>query len=162
MRVGFAGTPAFAAYVLDALVRAGFEIAIVLTQPDRPKGRGLKLEPSPVKALAAARSLPLFQPVTLKAESVQAALRAIPLDVLIVVAYGLLLPRAILAWPRAGCVNAHASLLPRWRGAAPIQHALLAGDVETGVTLMRMDEGLDTGPSYCAERVLIAPRETAG
>ena len=162
MRVGFAGTPAFAATALAALLARGFDVPLVLTQPDRPSGRGLKDVPQPVKVLAAGRGLPLLQPATLKTDEARAALLAIPLDVLVVAAYGLLLPPAVLAWPVHGCINIHASLLPRWRGAAPIQRALLAGDAETGVTIMQMDAGLDTGPMHDVERVPIAPRETAG
>ena len=167
MQVGFAGTPAFAAAVLDAVLAAGFAVPLVLTQPDRPKGRGLKLEASAVKRLALERSLYLLHPVTLQTEGARAAafdaLDALDaLDVLVVAAYGLLLPPAILARPRLGCVNVHPSPLPRWRGAAPIERALLAGDTETGVTIMQMDAGLDTGPTLGFMRVGIAPRETAG
>jgi len=161
MKVGFAGTPAFAAAVLAALFDAGFAIPLVLTQPDRPKGRGLKLEPSPVKRLAMDRGLPVFQPATLASEAARAPLLAGEIDVLAVAAYGLILPSAILAWPRCGCLNVHASLLPRWRGAAPIQRALLAGDAETGATIMQMDAGLDTGPILDAVRIPIGPRDTS-
>jgi len=162
MRVGFAGTPAFAATALAAILDAGFEVPLVLTQPDRPRGRGLKEEPQAVKRLATSRALPLHQPVSLRNDEVVATLRAIPLDVLVVAAYGLLLPPAVLSWPRHGCINIHASLLPRWRGAAPIVRALLAGDAESGVTIMQMDAGLDTGPMLEVARVPIAPRETGG
>ena len=134
----------------------------MLTQPDRPRGRGLKLEASPVKALALAHGLPVLQPPTLKTDEARAPVTAVPLDVLVVAAYGLILPPAILAWPRHGCINIHASLLPRWRGAAPIQRALLAGDAETGVTIMQMDAGLDTGPMLEIVRVPIGPRDTGG
>ena len=161
MRVGFAGTPAFAATVLAALVDAGFAVSLVLTRPDRPKGRGWKLEPSPVKALALERQLAVLQPASLKTDSDRADVLALPLDVLVVAAYGLILPPAMLGWPRHGCLNVHASILPRWRGAAPIERALLAGDAETGVTIMQMDAGLDTGPIVDVVRVPIAPRETA-
>jgi methionyl-tRNA formyltransferase len=161
MDVGFAGTPAFAADVLAALLAAGCTVPLVLTQPDRPSGRGLRVTPSPVKRLALERGLAVLQPPTLKTEAAQAPLCATRLDVLAVAAYGLILPPAILAWPRLGCVNVHASLLPRWRGAAPVQRALLAGDRETGVTLMQMDAGLDTGPMLASVRVPIGPRETA-
>jgi methionyl-tRNA formyltransferase len=161
MKVGFAGTPAFAAYVLASLLDAGFAVSLVLTQPDRPRGRGLKLRPSPVKELALDRAIPVCQPVTLATDAARAPLLANAVDVLVVAAYGLILPAAVLAWPRHGCVNVHASLLPRWRGAAPIQRALLAGDMETGVTLMQMDAGLDTGPMLDAVRVSIGPRDTA-
>jgi len=162
MRVGFAGTPAFAASVLAAILARGFDVPLVLTQPDRPSGRGLKEAPLPVKRLAAGHGLPVLQPASLKPDDVCAQLRAIPLDVLVVAAYGLLLPPAVLAWPRHGCLNVHASLLPRWRGAAPIQRALLAGDAETGVTIMQMDAGLDTGAMHDVARIPIAARETGG
>jgi methionyl-tRNA formyltransferase len=162
MRVGFAGTPAFAVSALEAIVAHGYPVALVLTQPDRPSGRGLKLEPPPVKTLATSRGLCVLQPATLKGAATLAQLRDVTLDVLVVAAYGLLLPRPVLEWPRHGCLNIHASLLPRWRGAAPIQRALLAGDAETGVTIMQMDAGLDTGPILDVERVAIAPRETGG
>jgi len=162
MRVGFAGTPRFAAMVLEALVAAGFDVALVLTQPDRPKGRGLKAESSPVKALAASLGLIVLQPATLGSGDSRAALLAVPLDVLVVAAYGLILPPAVLAWPRHGCLNVHASRLPRWRGAAPIPRAIEAGDRATGVTIMQMDAGLDTGPIVLCTDVPIAPRETAG
>ena len=162
MRVGFAGTPPFAATALAAIVAAGHEVAVVLTQPDRPQGRGLKLEPSAVKKLAQARGLTVLQPPTLKTAEARAPVTAIPVDVLVVAAYGLILPPAILAWPTHGGINIHASLLPRWRGAAPVQRALLAGDTETGITIMQMDEGLDTGPMLDVVRVAIGPRETTG
>jgi len=162
MRVGFAGTPAFAASALAAILARGFDVPLVLTQPDRPSGRGLKEAPLPVKRLAASHGLPMLQPPSLKPEETCARLRAIPLDVLVVAAYGLLLPPAVLAWPRHGCLNVHASLLPRWRGAAPIQRALLAGDAETGVTIMQMDAGLDTGAMHDVVRIPIAARETGG
>ena len=162
MRVGFAGTPPFAATALAAIVAAGHDVAVVLTQPDRPQGRGLKLEPSAVKALAQARGLAVLQPPTLKTAEARAPVTAIPVDVLVVAAYGLILPPAILGWPTHGGINIHASLLPRWRGAAPVQRALLAGDTETGITIMQMDEGLDTGPMLDVVRVAIGPRETTG
>lgn len=162
IRVGFAGTPAFAAVALAAIIEAGFDVALVLTQPDRPKGRGLNVASSPVKELALRHSLRLLQPPTLRTDSACAAIVATPLDVLVVVAYGLLLPRAVLSWPRFGCINVHASLLPRWRGAAPIQRALLAGDAETGITIMQMDAGLDTGPVLQSVRIPIAPRASSG
>ncbi|NVK30550.1 MAG: methionyl-tRNA formyltransferase [Gammaproteobacteria bacterium] len=146
MRIGFAGTPAFAATALQALLDAGSNPTVVYTQPDRPSGRGRKLQASAVKQLAIAAGLPVRQPVSLRDESAQAALAAEQLDLLIVVAYGLLLPKAVLEMPRLGCVNLHGSLLPRWRGAAPIQRAIQSGDEYTGVDLMQMDEGLDTGP----------------
>jgi methionyl-tRNA formyltransferase len=162
MRIGFAGTPAFAAHLLASLADANFPIALVLTQPDRPRGRGQRTTPSPVKALACQRGIEVCDPGTLASDAAQTPLFAHALDVLVVAAYGLLLPRAVLDWPRHGCVNVHASLLPRWRGAAPIQRALLAGDGETGITLMRMDAGLDTGPMLDVARVAIDTEETAG
>jgi methionyl-tRNA formyltransferase len=162
MRVGFAGTPAFAVAALAAIADAGFTIPLVLTRPDKPKGRGLKTEPSPVKAEALHRGLALLQPATLKtAESREEAL-GVPLDVLVVAAYGLILPPEVLAWPRHGCLNIHASRLPRWRGAAPIQRAILAGDEVTGVAIMQMDPGLDTGPVIATQDLPIGPRETGG
>ena len=160
--VGFAGTPAFAATALAAILDAGFGVPLVLTRPDRPRGRGLKVTPSAVKSLAVERGIPAFEPPTLATPESRAPLIAIPLDVLVVAAYGLLLPPPILAWPQYGCLNIHASLLPRWRGAAPIERAILAGDVESGITLMQMDAGLDTGPVIERVRVPIAPTETAG
>ncbi len=162
MRVGFAGTPAFAATALAALLERGVDVPLVLTQPDRPSGRGLRTEPLPVKRLAEARGLPLLQPASLSDPVTVAALRAVALDVLVVAAYGLILPAATLSWPRHGCLNIHASLLPRWRGAAPIQRALLAGDAETGVTIMQMEAGLDTGPIHAMARMPITARETGG
>jgi methionyl-tRNA formyltransferase len=161
MDVGFAGTPALAANVLAALLDAGFTVPLVLTQPDRPAGRGRKLASPPVKQLAQARGLRVWQPATLASGELQVQLRGTAIDVLAVAAYGLLLPPAVLAWPRHGCINVHASLLPRWRGAAPIQRALLAGDAETGVTIMQMDAGLDTGPMLEVVRVPVEPRETS-
>jgi methionyl-tRNA formyltransferase len=162
IRVGFAGTPPFAATALDAILRAGFPVALVLTRPDRPRGRGLKVLPSPVKALAAERGAPLLELPTLKTAEARAAVMAVPLDVLVVAAYGLLLPPHILAWPAHGCINIHASLLPRWRGAAPVERAILAGDAETGISLMQMDTGLDTGPVIERVPVAITPADTTG
>jgi methionyl-tRNA formyltransferase len=162
LQVGFAGTPEFAQRALEAIAGAGFTIPLVLTRPDKPKGRGLALAASPVKVWAAARGLPVVQPSTLKTVEGRDAVRACPLDVLVVAAYGLILPPAVLAWPRFGCLNIHASLLPRWRGAAPIQRAIEAGDACTGVTIMQMDEGLDTGPTIAREEVPIGPRDTGG
>ncbi len=161
LKIIFAGTPAFAATALDALIAAGHRIVLVLTQPDRPAGRGLSLQPSPVKQLALARQIPLAQPATLKDEAIVTTLAALDADVMVVAAYGLLIPRALLDLPPRGCVNIHASLLPRWRGAAPIQRAILAGDRETGVTIMQMDAGLDTGAMLLAQRVPIAADDTA-
>jgi methionyl-tRNA formyltransferase len=162
VRVGFAGTPGFAALALEAIIAAGFEVPLVLTQPDRPRGRGLHAEPSPVKRLAEAHRLPVLQPATLKTADARVPLLALPLDVLVVAAYGLILPLAVLSWPRHGCLNIHASALPRWRGAAPIQRAIQAGDTATGVTIMQMDAGLDTGAIIETVEVAIAARETAG
>lgn len=162
LRVGFAGTPPFAAEALAAIAAAGFAVPVVLTQPDRPSGRGMKLTPSAVKQKALELGIPVLQPPSLKSDEGRAAALAIPLDVLVVAAYGLILPQAVLDWPRHGGINIHASRLPRWRGAAPIQRALLAGDAATGVTLMQMDAGLDTGPMIETIEVPIAPRETSG
>lgn len=161
MTLIFAGTPEFAAVALDALVGAGFKIGLVLTQPDRPAGRGLHVQPGAVKLRAGAHGLPLAQPVNLKQADIQATLRAVKADAMIVAAYGLILPPVVLNIPPRGCLNIHASLLPRWRGAAPIQRALLAGDNETGITIMQMDEGLDTGAILLQERVAIADDDTA-
>jgi len=162
MRVGFAGTPAFAALALAALHEHGYTIPVVLTQPDRPFGRGLATAASPVKRFAVDHGLPVEQPPSLKPDVVQRALRDLPLDVLVVAAYGLILPQAVLDWPRHGCLNLHASLLPRWRGAAPIARAIAAGDATTGITIMRMDAGLDTGPIVTAQPMPIDSRETTG
>lgn len=159
-RIIFAGTPDFAAIHLSALLAAGHPICAVYTQPDRPAGRGKKLAASPVKQLALAQGIPVYQPTTLNAPEEQAALAALQADVIIVVAYGLLLPPAVLAMPARGCINVHASLLPRWRGAAPIQRAIEAGDTETGVCLMQMEAGLDTGPVLVAQRHPIEPQDT--
>ncbi|UEM39035.1 methionyl-tRNA formyltransferase [Pectobacterium aquaticum] len=145
LRIIFAGTPDFAARHLDALLSSGHEVVGVFTQPDRPAGRGNKLTPSPVKVLAEQYSLPVFQPKSLRPEENQAMVQALNADVMVVVAYGLILPQPVLSMPRLGCINVHGSLLPLWRGAAPIQRALWAGDSETGVTIMQMDVGLDTG-----------------
>ncbi len=161
MRLIFAGTPEFAARALGALADAGHDIALVLTQPDRPSGRGLKLVPSAVKALALERGLDVFQPASLKDAAAQEHLRAIGADVMVVAAYGLILPQAVLDLPRLGAINIHASLLPRWRGAAPIQRALLAGDAATGISIMQMDAGLDTGPVLAAESLPIAAEDSA-
>lgn len=161
MRVAFAGTPEFAAEGLDALLRAGQSVSLVLTQPDRGAGRGMTVRPSPVKQLALKYGLPVHQPLTLRdALARQPLLDAMP-DVLIVAAYGLILPQAILDVPRLGCINIHASLLPRWRGAAPIQRAILAGDTRTGITIMQMDAGLDTGPIVLQEALPITDDDTA-
>lgn len=170
MRVVFAGTPEFAAVALAALHEAGFEIPLVLTQPDRPAGRGMQLQPSPVKQFALAHGMPVAQPVSLRrdgkhpqqADDAHALLRATPHDVMVVAAYGLILPTSVLEIPPLGCINIHASLLPRWRGAAPIHRAIEAGDAETGITIMQMDEGLDTGDMLLTGREPIEPTDTTG
>jgi methionyl-tRNA formyltransferase len=162
LRIAFAGTPDFSVAPLEALLGAGYDVVGVLTQPDRPKGRGRQLASSPVKAAALARGITVSQPLTLKDEVGRAELAAWRPDVLIVVAYGLILPPAALTIPRLGCLNIHASLLPRWRGAAPIQRAILAGDARSGVTIMLMDAGLDTGPMLLKKEVLIGADETGG
>jgi len=160
MRLIFAGTPEFAAQALGAIVDAGHEVALVLTQPDRPAGRGMSLQPSAVKQVALARGLDVFQPSTLKDAEAQARIAAVGAEVMVVAAYGLILPQAVLDLPRYGCLNIHASLLPRWRGAAPIQRALLAGDGETGVCIMQMEAGLDTGPVLLRGAFPIAASDT--
>ena len=159
-RVGFAGTPAFAQSALQAMLDAGFDVVVALTQPDRPSGRGMQLTASPVKTLALSQGIPVEQPVSLRNDEAQAMLRAYDLDVLVVVAYGLILPQAVLDMPRAGCLNIHASLLPRWRGAAPIHRAIEAGDTETGVCIMQMDAGLDTGGVVDEARLPILTTES--
>jgi methionyl-tRNA formyltransferase len=161
-RIIFAGTPEFAAASLSALVDAGQRPCAVLTQPDRPSGRGKKLSVSPVKALALEHDIEVLQPETLRDDNAVTVLASLEPDILIVAAYGLILPQAVLDIPRAGCLNVHASLLPRWRGAAPIQAAILAGDATTGVCLMSMEAGLDTGPVYACEELVIGENETAG
>jgi methionyl-tRNA formyltransferase len=160
LRVVFAGTPQFAAAHLESLLRAQHNVIAVYTQPDRPAGRGKQLKASPVKEIALAHSLAVYQPATLKTNEAADALAQLNADVLIVVAYGLILPKTILALPRLGCINVHASLLPRWRGAAPIHRAIEAGDEETGVTIMQMDEGLDTGPMLRLEKISITAQHT--
>lgn len=161
MKVIFAGTPDFAASALEAIAAAGFEIPLVLTQPDRPKGRGMQLQASPVKQAAQALGLTVAQPPSLRHEEAQALLREQHADVMVVAAYGLILPEAVLNIPRYGCLNIHASLLPRWRGAAPIQRAIAAGDAETGVCIMQMDAGLDTGGVVSEHRYVIQETDTA-
>ena len=161
MNILFAGTPAFAAAALDALLQAGHQVPLVLTQPDRPAGRGLKQQASAVKQLALSNGLAVAQPVTLKDDTVIAQLAAVNADVMVVAAYGLILPQPVLDLPRLGCLNIHASLLPRWRGAAPIQRAILAGDSETGVTIMQMDAGLDTGGMLLKQAIPIAGDDNA-
>lgn len=168
MRVVFAGTPEFAAVALQALHGAGFEIPLVLTQPDRPAGRGMQLQASPVKQFAASHGMPVAQPVSLRldgkypddAAHAHALLRSTPHDVMVVAAYGLILPKSVLEIPPKGCINIHGSLLPRWRGAAPIHRAIEAGDAETGITIMQMDEGLDTGDMLLVGREPIAADDT--
>ena len=163
LRVIFMGTPEFSVPVLRAIAEAGHEIAAVYTQPPRAAGRrGLELTPSPVQREAERLDIAVRTPISLKSETEQAAFRALQADVAVVVAYGLLLPKAILEAPRLGCINGHASLLPRWRGAAPIQRAIMAGDAETGMMVMRMEEGLDTGPVGLVEKCAIGPDMTAG
>lgn len=162
LRIVFAGTPEFSVPALDALHAAGHSIVAVYTQPDRPAGRGRVLAASPVKQRALALGLTVEQPPTLRTADAQARLAAFAPDVMVVVAYGLILPQAVLDVPRLGCLNIHASLLPRWRGAAPIQRAVLAGDARTGISIMRMEAGLDTGPELLRREVTIGPRETAG
>jgi len=157
----FMGTPGFAATILAALIHAGHRILAVYTQPPRPAGRGHRPQPSPVQLLAAECGIAVRTPVSLRRQAVQAEFAALGADVAVVAAYGLILPRPILAAPRLGCINVHASLLPRWRGAAPVQRALLAGDRATGITIMQMEEGLDTGPILMQEAVPIGPEATA-
>jgi methionyl-tRNA formyltransferase len=158
----FMGTPEFAATILAGLIAAGHRLRAVYTQPPRPAGRGHRTQPSPVQLLAESHGLPVHCPIRLRDAAIQAEFAAIGADAAVVAAYGLILPAAVLAAPRLGCLNVHASLLPRWRGAAPIQRAILAGDRETGVTIMQMDEGLDTGPILVQRAVPIVPDATAG
>lgn len=162
LRILFAGTPDFAASSLQALLDAGHQVVGVYTQPDRPAGRGRKLTPSPVKQVALANDLPVYQPLNFKQAEDRQTLSELQADLMIVVAYGLLLPKAVLEAPVLGCINVHASLLPRWRGAAPIHRSLLAGDTETGVTIMQMDEGLDTGAMLLRRSCPIRPTDTSG
>nr|WP_312232158.1 methionyl-tRNA formyltransferase [Pseudomonas sp.] len=162
LRIVFAGTPEFAAAHLKALLDTPHQIVAVYTQPDRPAGRGQKLMPSPVKQLAVENAIPVLQPPSLKDAAAQAELAALEPDLLVVVAYGLILPQAVLDIPRFGCINSHASLLPRWRGAAPIQRAVQAGDAESGVTVMQMEAGLDTGPMLLKVRTPITAEDTGG
>ena len=161
MNIIFAGTPEFARVALTVLHAAGHTIAAVLTQPDRPAGRGMKLKPGPVKQEALRLGLPVWQPTSLKTAEIQDELRALNADLMVVAAYGLILPQAVLDMPRHGCLNIHASLLPRWRGAAPIQRAILAGDTQTGITIMQMDAGLDTGAMLRSDAIPIAPDDTS-
>jgi methionyl-tRNA formyltransferase len=162
LRVVFAGTPEFARAALEAIATAGFNIVGVLTQPDRPAGRGLRAQPSPVKAWALANGLAVDQPQSLRAEAAQARLATLVPDVMVVAAYGLILPQAVLDLPRCGCLNIHASLLPRWRGAAPIHRAIEAGDLQSGITIMRMEAGLDTGPIVAVHPEPIGATDTTG
>jgi len=162
MRIVFAGTPEFAAQHLQALLDAGREMVAVYTQPDRPAGRGQKLMPSPVKQLALQHNIAVYQPQTLRDPAAQAELAALKPDLMVVVAYGLILPQVVLDTPRLGCINSHASLLPRWRGAAPIQRAIQAGDASSGVTVMQMEAGLDTGPMLLKVTTTITAEDTGG
>ncbi|MEQ8283483.1 MAG: methionyl-tRNA formyltransferase [Parvibaculum sp.] len=162
LRLAFMGTPDFSVPVLAEILAAGHEVVAVYSQPPRKAGRGMAEQLSPVHRFAEEHGIPVFTPASLKGEAEQRAFAALDLDVAVVVAYGLLLPKPVLDAPRLGCLNLHASLLPRWRGAAPIQRAIMAGDAETGVMVMRMEEGLDTGPVLLAERVAIAANDTAG
>ena len=162
MRIVFAGTPEFAAEHLKALIDSPYEVVAVYTQPDRPAGRGQKLMPSAVKQLAVDNGIQVLQPPTLRNADAQAELAALKPDLMVVVAYGLILPQAVLDIPRLGCINSHASLLPRWRGAAPIQRAVEAGDSESGVTVMRMEAGLDTGPMLLKVSTPISATDTGG
>lgn len=161
MRIVFAGTPEFAVPTLDMLARSGHQLVGVLTQPDRPAGRGRKLIASPVKRLAQSLNVPVLQPESLKHPSMHAEIAAWQPDLMVVVAYGLLLPQAVLDIPRLGCINVHASLLPRWRGAAPIHHAILAGDRETGISIMQMELGLDSGPVIAQQPCPLDDRDSA-
>ena len=162
LRIVFAGTPEFAAEHLKALLDTPHQIIAVYSQPDRPAGRGQKLTPSPVKQLALQHAIPVFQPQTLRDPAAQAELAALKPDLMVVVAYGLILPQLVLDVPRLGCINSHASLLPRWRGAAPIQRAVEAGDAESGVTVMRMEAGLDTGPMLLKVSTPISTQDSGG
>ena len=161
LRIIFAGTPDFAARHLQSLLDAGHQVVAVYTQPDRPAGRGQQLQASPVKQLAVAKDIAVYQPKSLKKAKAQAELAALSADLMIVVAYGLILPPVVLATPRLGCINVHGSLLPRWRGAAPIQRSIWAGDAETGVTIMQMDAGLDTGAMLSKVSLPITAADTS-
>lgn len=168
MKVIFAGTPEFAATALDAIIKAGFEVPLVLTQPDRPAGRGMQLHASAVKQLALQHQIPVAQPISLRldgkypevAKEAHELLQATAHDIMVVAAYGLILPLSALSIPRLGCINIHGSLLPRWRGAAPIHRAIETGDTETGITIMQMEEGLDTGPMLLKRAIPIGPHDT--
>src|SRR5664279_4182860 len=164
MKLVFAGTPDFAARALEALLAAGHQVVLVLTQPDRPAGRGMVLQASAVKKVALAHGIPVFQPERLKDPATHEPIRAACVEqgaeLMVVAAYGLILPQAVLDLPRRGCINIHASLLPRWRGAAPIHRAIEAGDAQTGITIMQMEAGLDTGPMLLAEAIDIDAQDT--
>lgn len=162
MRIVFAGTPEFALPCLDALASSQHQLLAVYTQPDRPAGRGRKLQPSAVKAWAQTRQIPVYQPLNFRQADTVAELAALEADIMVVIAYGLILPRSVLSTPRLGCINVHASLLPRWRGASPIQQAVRHGDAQSGVTIMQMDIGMDTGDSLCEVICPLDARETAG
>jgi len=162
MKIIFAGTPEFAAVSLDRLVQSGFEVPLVITQPDRRAGRGMGLSQSAVKQLAITHRLDIYQPETLSGNDVVQKIVSCSADIMVVVAYGQLVPKSLLNAFPFGCVNVHASILPRWRGAAPIHRALMAGDVETGVCIMRLEEGLDTGPVYRMEKIQIESTDTTG
>ncbi len=161
LKIIFAGTPTFAAVALEALLQSSHQLVAVYTQPDKPSGRGLKVLPSPVKELALMYQLPVYQPISLKGSYEQETLANFKADVMVVAAYGMLLPAPVLTIPRLGCVNIHPSLLPRWRGAAPIQRSIFAGDTITGVTIMQMDQGLDTGPMLLQRQYVMDPDETS-
>ena len=160
LRIIYAGTPDFSVAALDALIASEHEVIAVYTQPDRPAGRGRDLKASPVKEKALQHDIPVYQPLSLKDAQAQQALAALDADLMVVTAYGLILPSEVLDTPRLGCINIHASLLPRWRGAAPIQRAILAGDEKTGITIMQMDEGLDTGDMLAVAECVIEPHDT--
>lgn len=162
MNIVFAGTPIFALPSLQALAESSYSINAIYTQPDRPAGRGQKLQSSPIKSFAMTREIPIFQPENFKTQESIEMFKSLSPDVFIVIAYGLILPRSILEIPRYGCINVHASLLPRWRGASPIQHAILSGDKETGITIMQMDAGMDTGDMLAKVRCPIKENDTAG
>ncbi|MCB1556669.1 MAG: methionyl-tRNA formyltransferase, partial [Alphaproteobacteria bacterium] len=162
MKIAFMGTPAFSVPALDALLESRHEVTCVYTQPPRPKGRGKKVQLSPVHALALARGIPVYTPQSLKKDAgTQDKFLSHDVDLAVVAAYGLILPKAVLDAPKYGCLNIHASLLPRWRGAAPIQSAILAGDTESGITIMQMEEGLDTGPVLLRRKLLICEDDTS-
>ncbi|MCP5169480.1 MAG: methionyl-tRNA formyltransferase [Hahellaceae bacterium] len=162
LRIVFAGTPDFAAHSLQAVLKTRHQVVAIYTQPDRPAGRGKKLTPSPVKMVAQAHQIPVYQPINFKSDEAVAELADLKPDLMVVVAYGLLLPQRVLDIPRLGCINVHGSLLPRWRGAAPIQRALQAGDSETGITIMQMEAGLDTGPMLLKLPLTITDQDTGG